>query len=122
MAAAETAAWRLKWVAIPAFILAFLLGRKLYRSIKNHPERFCGVKHARRGFLASATVPLVIAFLIGITVPARLEQRQMSEDAALLATKNAIDLALYRYQLIHKTLPDVSNLRSELKELPDPDG
>lgn len=122
IAAAETAAWRLKWVAIPAFILAFWLGRKLYRSIKNHPERFCGVKHARRGFLASATVPLVIAFLIGITVPARLEQQKMSEDAAILATKNAIDLALYRYQLIHKTLPDVSNLRSELKELPDPDG
>ena len=120
--AAETAAWRLKWVAIPAFILAFWLGGKLYRSIKEHPEQFCGLKYARRGFLASATVPLLIAFLIGITVPARLHQRDLANEAAVAATARAVDLVLYRYQLEHKTLPDVGEVAEELSTLPDPDG
>lgn len=124
VAAAETAAWRLKWIAIPAFILVIWLGRKLYRSIKEHPEQFCGLKYARRGFLASATVPLLIAFLIGVTVPARLEQRQISNDAELQATVNAFELVLYRYQLEHRTLPEGDDLevRQKFASLPDPDG
>jgi len=124
IAAAETAAWRLKWIAIPAFILAFWLGRKLYRSIKEHPEHFCGLKYARRGFFASVTVPLLIAFLIAITVPARLEQRQMSIDAEREATKNAFELVLYRYQLEHKTLPegDEKEVKQKIASLPDLDG
>ena len=123
IAAAETAAWRLKWIAIPAFILSFWLGRKLYRSIKDNPEQFCGLKYARRGFLASATVPLAIVFLIVITVPARLRQREMSNEAAVIAGARAVDLVLYRYQLEHKTLPaDENELISDLRTLPDPDG
>ena len=58
MAAAETAAWRLKWVMIPATILVLYCGRKLYRSIQESPARFCGLRYARRGYLASAAIPL----------------------------------------------------------------
>ena len=124
MAAAETAAWRLKWVAIPALILAFWLARKLYQSIKQQPQQFCGLKHARRGFFAFTAVPLLIAFLIAITVPARLEQRQISKEAEREATKNAFELVLYRYQLEHRTLPegDEQEVRQKLATLPDPDG
>ena len=76
--AAETAAWRLKWISIPVLLITVTLGRKLYRSVLNQPERFCGLKHARRGLLASSLVVLLIALLIGVTVPARLRQRQTS--------------------------------------------
>src|SRR5262249_32715077 len=71
--AGETAAWRLKWISIPVLFVTLWFGRKLYRSIVDRPSQFCGVKYARRGLLASATVALLIALLIGITVPARLE-------------------------------------------------
>ena len=61
VAAGETAAWRLKWISIPVLIATFWFGRKLYRSILLQPERFCGVKYARNGLVASATVVLLIA-------------------------------------------------------------
>jgi hypothetical protein len=73
VAAGETAAWRLKWVSIPVLFAILWFGRKLYRSILLQPEKFCGIKHARRGLIASSVVALSIALLIGITVPARME-------------------------------------------------
>ena len=74
VAAGETAAWRLKWISIPVLFAILWFGRKLYRSILAQPEKFCGLKYARRGLLASSVVTLLIALLIGITVPARMEQ------------------------------------------------
>jgi hypothetical protein len=122
IAGAETAAWRLKWVAIPVTFLTVWLGRKLYRSIKHEPERFCGVKYARRGLLASATVSLLIATLIGITVPARLRSRNTQIEAAIRAEAAAVDLAFFRHQMARKTLPDEVRTREDLATLPDPDG
>jgi hypothetical protein len=120
--AAQTASWRLKWIAIPMAILTAWLGRKLYKSIKNQPERFCGLKYARRGLLASALVVLLIAVLIGVTVPARLRQRNMSLEAAQQVHALTIDRALFEYQLRFKTLPDKSTVKTDLAKLPDPDG
>ena len=80
IAAGQTAAWRLKWVSIPLLILTVWLGRKLYRSIKLNPAKFCGLKHARRGLLAQWSVVFLIALLIGVTVPERLRQRQRAKD------------------------------------------
>ena len=57
VAAAETAAWRLKWVAIPVTILVLWAGRKLYRSILDEPSRFCGLRFARTGLLTSIGFP-----------------------------------------------------------------
>jgi type II secretory pathway pseudopilin PulG len=120
VAAGETAAWRLKWVAIPILFAILWIGRKLYRSILHQPQRFCGVKYARRGLLASSVVTLLIALLIGITVPARMEQRRLSKEASIRAQGYAIELALAQYKLKYKTYP--ADLRSLLDRTPDPDG
>lgn len=120
VAAGETAAWRLKWVSIPVLFTILWIGRKLYRSILNQPERFCGLKYARRGLLASSVVTLLIALLIGITVPARMQQRRLSKEAAVRAGAYAIELALTQYKIKYKSYP--ADLRSLLDRTPDPDG
>lgn len=121
-AAGETAAWRLKWIALPVMFGLFWIGLRIYRSILRSPERFCGVKYARRGLLASALVGLLIATLIGVTVPARLRQRQMAIEAGIQAQGLAFDLACFEYKLRFGKLPDQSSLKADLLSLPDPDG
>src|SRR5262249_41164877 len=105
VAAGETAAWRLKWISIPILVVVLWFARKLYRSIVAQPERFCGVKYARRGLLTSATVAMLIALLIGITVPARLEHRRLAQEAAILAQGYTIERALLEYRIKYHTLP-----------------
>lgn len=120
VAAGETAAWRLKWLSLPVLIATFWLGRKLYRSILLQPERFCGVKHARNGLVASATVVILIGLLIGVTVPARLEHQRLASDAAFRAHGYVIDRAFTEYRIKYKTYP--AELSDLLERLPDPDG
>lgn len=120
VAAGETAAWRLKWVSIPLLFAILWVGRKLYRSILLQPARFCGLKYARRGLLASSVVTLLVALLIGITVPARMEQRRLSKEAGIRAQGYAIELALTQYKIKYKTYP--SDLKTLLDRIPDPDG
>ncbi len=120
VAAGETAAWRLKWIGIPILFVVLWFGRKLYRSILAQPERFCGIKYARRGLVASATVAMLIALLIGITVPARLEHRRLAKEAGFLAQGSRIELALTEYRIKYHTLP--ADYKTMLERLPDPDG
>jgi hypothetical protein len=120
VAAGETAAWRLKWISIPLLFAILWIGRKLYRSILLQPARFCGLKYARRGLLASSVVTLLIALLIGITVPARMQQRRLSKEAGIRAQGYAIELALTQYKIKYKTYP--ADLGSLLDRIPDPDG
>lgn len=120
VAAGETAAWRLKWVSIPILVVTLWLGRKLYRSILDRPAKFCGVKYAQSGLVASATVTVLIALLIGVTVPARLEQRRLSKEAGMRAHGYAIERALSEYKIKHHTYP--ADLRLLLDRIPDPDG
>jgi type II secretory pathway pseudopilin PulG len=120
VAAGETAAWRLKWIAIPLFIVTAWLGRKLYRSIKFQPERFCGVKYARRGLVSSCVVVILIAFLIVITVPARLENRRIAREEGIKANWHTFERALLEYRSLYKTYPaDFKDLRERIS---DPDG
>jgi hypothetical protein len=120
VAASETAAWRLKWISVPVMFVTLWAGLKLYRSIKRQPERFCGLRYARRGLLASATVGFLIALLIGVTVPARLRQRQMAIDAGIRADYYAFERATLEYQIKYKTLPaDFNDLCARVS---DPDG
>jgi hypothetical protein len=121
-AAGETASWRLKWVAMPVMLGLLWIGLKIYRSILRSPERFCGVKYARRGMFASALVSLLMVGLIAITVPARLRQRQMSIDAGIQAPYLAFDLACFEYKQRFGRLPDTSTLKEDLSSVPDPDG
>lgn len=122
VAAGETASWRLKWISLPVLFVTLWAGRKIYRSMLAEPTRFCGLKHARRGLLASSMVALLIALLIGITVPARLRQRQMSIDAAAQAQFWTLDRAFFEYQKRFKTLPDQSTVIQDLSQVSDPDG
>ena len=120
VAAGETAAWRLKWVAIPILFVVLWFGRKLLRSIVSQPERFCGLKYARRGLLASATVAMLIALLIGITVPARLEHRRLGKEAAVLAQGYTIERALFEYRMKYHSLP--ADFKTLQERVSDPDG
>ena len=120
VAAGETAAWRLKWVAIPLLLVVLWFGRKLFRSIVSQPERFCGLKYARRGLLASATVAMLIALLIGITVPARLEHRRLAKEAAVLAQGYTIERALFEYRMKYHSLP--ADFKTLQERVSDPDG
>lgn len=120
VAAGQTAAWRLKWAAIPLLIITAWLGRKLYRSIKLQPERFCGLKHAQRGLLASSLVIMLIALLIGITVPARLRQREMAKEAAIRAQWHTFERAVLEYRTRYQTFP--ADFKDLQERIPDPDG
>jgi hypothetical protein len=119
LGAAQTAAWRLKWIAIPITVLVLFAGRRLYRSIKGSPTRFCGLSYARRGYVAAAAFPLLILIMIGITVPERLRQRNLGIEAGINAAGYRVDRAFDEYKKEFETLP--SNL-SDLRRLPDPDG
>ena len=119
VAAGETAAWRLKWIAVPVMFVVLWSGRRIYQSMMLTPERFVGLAIARRGLLVSALVSLTFVTLIGVTVPARLRQRQMSIDAAQLARAHTFDRAVLEYQALYKTNPSEQN---DLRSLPDPDG
>jgi len=112
----------LKWVSIPVLFVTLWFGLKIYRSIRLQPTKFCGVNNARRGLLASAMVGLIIALLIGITVPARLRQRQMAIDAGYRAQYYTLEVAFTEYQKKFKTLPDQATVKEDLLRLPDPDG
>ena len=120
VSAGETAAWRLKWISIPVLFVIVTLGRRLYRSILLQPEKFCGLKYARRGLLASSTVVLLIGLLIGVTVPARLEHRRDAQIAAMRAPWYTVDHALVQYRVKYKTYP--ASLKELQERIPDPYG
>ena len=120
VAAGETAAWRLKWISIPILLAILWVGRQLYQSIRLQPEKFCGLKYARRGLLASSIVVLLIALLIGVTVPERLRQRKTAKDAAILVEWYTVERALFEYRVKYKTLPE--DFKDLQERIPDPDG
>jgi len=119
VAAAETAAWRVKWISIPVTFVVLWGGRRVYRSMMQVPARFVGMKMARRALVTSAFVSFLIATLIGITVPDRLRQRQFSIEATTDAQIHTYERARLEYQALHGTVP--ANPR-DLLELADPDG
>jgi hypothetical protein len=120
--AGEVAAWRLKWVALPVAIAVLWTGARIIRSIKKSPVRFAGLRAARVGVVAAALVTLVIATLIGITIPERLRQRQYAIDAAICARGYTLNRALLEYRELHGFIPGPDDVIAELRTLPDPDG
>jgi len=119
VAAGETAAWRLKWIAIPVTLVVLWGGVKIYRSMLKSPSRFCGLGYARTGLMASALVPVLIVVLIGVTVPERLRQRRDGLEAASYALGYRVARAQLEYNARFGTLPAELN---DLRRLPDPDG
>ena len=118
--AGETAAWRLKWVMLPLSLIVLWSGAWIIRSIKASPSKFMGLRAARLGFAASAMVTLMIATLIGITIPERLRQRQMGIDAGIYAQGYTLTRAMIEFREMRGTYPQTNLM--ELKEVPDPDG
>jgi hypothetical protein len=119
MGAAETAAWRLKWIAIPATMIALWIGSIVCRSIRRAPHRFTWSRVAHGGLWSVITVAILIAVLIGITVPERLRQREQRAEAAIYAQGYTIQRALLDYRALYGTLPATLD---ELRRLPDKDG
>lgn len=120
VAAAQTAAWRLKFLTLPMSALAVWMSVALCRTIRYAPHRFIGSRLAHSGLAASALVALMIVAFIGITVPERLRQRQRGIDAGMYAEGYTIQRALLEYRMRYGTYPtDMRDLRDRL---PDPDG
>lgn len=123
VSAGEVAAWRLKWVTLPVAIIVLWGSARVIRSIKAGPNRFMGLRAARLGFGASALVTFLIAILIGITMPVRMERRQWGLEAAHEVHGYTFARAFLEYRELHGTWPlDNDKVASELRTLPDPDG
>lgn len=119
MASAETAAWRLKWLALPFAIASIWLGWRICESIRKEPVRFMGSKVAHGGLAASMLFAVVIASFIGVTVPERLRQHQRGVEAANRAILYTHNRAFMEYRASFGTYPADLN---DLRNLPDPDG
>jgi hypothetical protein len=123
VSAGEIAAWRVRWIVLPLSIAILWGGARIVTSIKLNPAHFIGLRAARAGFLSAALVTAVIGTLIGVTVPARLRQRQDSIEAAMHARGYTLHRAFMEYRELHGTLPaDPDKYIEALRTLPDPDG
>ncbi len=122
VSAGETAAWQLKWVALPAAIATMWVGSKSLTAIKTSPKRFGGLRLARTGYLAAIVTTLLVGTLIGITVPERLRHHQWALEAAENARAYTLSRAILEYKELHGTVPPQDELISQLRTLPDPDG
>jgi hypothetical protein len=74
------------------------------------------------GFAASGLVTVLIAVLIALTIPVRLERRQWSIEAGDYARHYTRIRALLEYRDRHGIVPAQDDLVKELGTLPDPDG
>jgi hypothetical protein len=117
--AAEIAAWRLKWTALPAALLLSFLCSKLYARMRREPSRFVGHAHARAGLAVTFAVALALSTFIGITIPERLRVRELARRAADNALLYETDIALGRYRRQFGTYPATI---SDLRRLEDTDG
>lgn len=118
--AAETAAWQLKWAALPLTLIALWPGVRICASIRRAPVRFGGGRLAHGGLAALILVVVMFAAFIGATVPERLRQRQRGLEAGIQARLWTFQRAQLQYRARFGTFPaDLDDLR---KLLPDPDG
>lgn len=117
--AAETAAWRLKWTALPLALLLSYVCAKLYARMRREPARFVGHAHARAGLALTLVTAVALTTFIGITVPERLRVRELARRAADNALLYETDIALDRYKRKFGTFPATI---SDLRRLEDPDG
>jgi hypothetical protein len=119
IASAETAAWRLKWLALPFAVVSIWLGWRICESIRKEPVRFMGSRVAQGGLIASVSFALLVATFIGITVPERLRQHERGVEAGYRARLYTHNRAFMEYRARFGTFPaDISDLRN----LPDADG
>lgn len=122
IAAGQTAAWQLKWISLPVAIGVVWGGARSLRTIRKAPLEFGGFRLARVGFSAAIVATLLVATLIGVTVPERLRRRQWALQAAAAAPAYTLSRAMLQYRDLHGTLPPQEDMVKQLRTLPDPDG
>jgi hypothetical protein len=119
ISAAQTAAWRLKWMALPFTLASIWVSWRMCAGMRRQPSRFVGGRVAHYGLSASVLFALLVATLIGVTVPERLRQRQRAIEATYRARLYTHNRAFMEYRARFGTFPaDLEALRN----LPDPDG
>lgn len=122
VSAGETAAWQLKWVALPVAVAGIWIGSKALNAIKMAPGQCGGLRIARAGYAAAIVTTLLVGTLIGITVPERLRHHQWALEAAENKPAYTLSRAILEYRSLHGTIPPQEDLVSQLRTLPDPDG
>lgn len=119
LAAAETAAWRLKWLALPLSLLAVYFGERAVRRVNREPLRYAGARLARAGLALSALVAFASFALVGVSVPERLRLNFEAGEAAKNAEAYESIKVLLEYQQQYGSLPANPD---DLAKLPDADG
>lgn len=119
VAAGETAAWRLKWLALPLSLLVIWAGARVCARIVREPLRFIGWRLANAGFALSVVMAVGLTVLIGVTIPARLRQRENSIQAARDVEGYEAIKVLYEYRMRYNSFPATAD---DLRKLPDADG
>lgn len=119
MTAGEVAAWRLKWVALPIAVAVLWFSVRSIRTVKKQQSKLAGLGIARCGFASACITTILIATLIGVTVPERLRRHQWAVEAETNARAYAINSALLQFKALHGTYPSDW---TELSKVPDPDG
>lgn len=116
LAAAEAVAWATKFSWLPLAFIAVSIIAVACRRIARHKARFVGLSFARVGFVAACVSLFSAVTLISITIPERLERRELARQAGQEAILYAAASALLEYQNRFGTLPGDLN---ELRKLPD---
>lgn len=119
MGAAETAAWRLKWIMLPASLIALWVAHLLCKGIRRNPKRFIAQRLAHGGLASAALVAVMMVTFIGITIPARVKQSQLASEASIYAQGYTIQRAFLEYRSRFGSLPTTLD---DLRALPDKDG
>jgi hypothetical protein len=119
MAAGETAAWRLKWLALPLSLAIIWAGVRVSAKIVREPQRFTGLRLAEAGFKLSVVLAVGLTVLIGLTIPERIRQRERGIEAAKNVEGYEAIKVLYEYRARFNSFPATAE---DLEKLPDPDG
>jgi hypothetical protein len=119
VAAGETAAWRLKWFALPLSFAFIWAGARAMARIAGEPSRFTGLRLAELGFKMSVVMAVGLTVLIGLTIPERLRQRERGIEAAKNVEGYEAIKVLYDYRARFNSFPATAE---DLQKLPDPDG
>lgn len=119
VAAGETAAWRLKWLALPLSLAIIWAGARVSAKIAREPARFTGLRFAEAGFKLSVVLAVGLTVLVGLTIPERLRQRERGIEAAKNVEGYEAIKVLYEYRSRFNSFPATAE---DLQKLPDPDG
>jgi hypothetical protein len=119
VAAGETAAWRMKWLALPLSLAVIWAGARVSARIAREPQRFTGLRLASAGFNLSVIFAVGLTVLIGLTIPERIRQRERGIEAAKNVEGYEAIKVLYEYRARFNSFPASAE---DLRKLPDPDG